>query len=142
MMVNETRLRVRYGETDRMGYAYYGNYLLYYEIGRTEMIRQLGLSYKELEDSGVLLPVHSSNLRYLAPALYDDLLTIKTFLREYPSASILFEHEIYNGEGKLIHTGQVKLVFVDAHTRRPMRAPDFFLDKIKRYFPEMDNPQK
>jgi len=81
---------------------YYGNYLLYYEIGRTEMIRQLGLTYRQLEDNGTLLPVHSVQIKYIAPAFYDDLLTLRTTLREYPGVSIKFEHEIFNPEGKLI----------------------------------------
>ena len=134
MITNITTSRIRYGETDRMGYAYYGNYLLYYEIGRTELIRQLGLTYKQLEDSGVLLPVHSVSLRYLAPALYDDLISIKTMVKEIPAASITFEHEIFSGDGKLINTGNVKLVFVDASTRRPIRAPESFLERIQPYF--------
>jgi acyl-CoA thioester hydrolase len=134
MILNETQIRIRYGETDRMGYAYYGNYLLYYEIGRTEMIRQLGLTYRQLEDNGTLLPVHSVQIKYIAPAFYDDLLTLRTTLREYPGVSIKFEHEILNPEGKLINTGEVKLVFVDSKTHRPIKAPKYFLDLIDPYF--------
>jgi acyl-CoA thioester hydrolase len=134
MIVNETQIRVRYGETDRMGYAYYGNYLLYYEVGRTEMIRQLGLTYKQLEDNGTLLPVHSVQIKYIAPANYDDLLTVRTSLREYPGVSIKFEYEIINSSDKIINTGEVKLVFIDSKTHRPIKAPKYFLDLIDPYF--------
>jgi len=136
MITNETQIRVRYGETDRMGYVYYGNYLLYYEVGRTEMIRQLGLTYRQLEDNGTLLPVHSVQIKYIAPATYDDLLTIRTTLREYPGASINFEYEVVNSEGKTINSGEVKLVFVDVKTNRPTRAPKYFLELIDPYFKE------
>lgn len=136
MIVNETQIRVRYGETDRMGYAYYGNYLLYYEVGRTEMIRELGLTYRQLEDNGTLLPVHSVQIRYMAPATYDDLITVRTILREYPGASITFEYEILNSSGKIINTGSVKLVFVDSKTQRPMRAPKYFLELLDKHFNE------
>jgi acyl-CoA thioester hydrolase len=134
MVVNETQIRVRYGETDRMGYAYYGNYLLYYEVGRTEMIRQLGLTYRQLEDNGTFLPVHSVQIKYIAPATYDDLLTVKTSLKEYPGVSIKFEYEIINSSGKIINTGEVKLVFVDSQTHRPVKAPKYFLDLLDPYF--------
>ncbi len=134
MITNETQIRVRYGETDRMGYVYYGNYLLYYEVGRTEMIRQLGLTYRQLEDNGTLLPVHSVQIKYIAPATYDDLLTIRTTLSEYPGASITFEYEVINSAGKTINTGEVKLVFVDVKTNRPTRAPKYFLDLVDPFF--------
>jgi len=117
-----------------MGYAYYGNYLLYYEVGRTEMIRQLGLTYRELEDHGTLLPVHSVQIRYIAPATYDELLTVRTTLREYPGVSIKFEYEIINSLGSKINTGEVKLVFVDSKTHRPVKAPKYFLDLIDPHF--------
>jgi acyl-CoA thioester hydrolase len=134
MIVNETQIRVRYGETDRMGYVYYGNYLLYYEVGRTEMIRQLGLTYRQLEDNGTLLPVHSVQIKYMAPATYDDLLTVRTTLRDYPGVSINFEYEIINSSGKIINTGEVKLVFIDSKTNRPVRAPKYFLDLVDPFF--------
>ena len=117
-----------------MGYAYYGNYLLYYEVGRTEMIRQLGFTYRQLEENGTLLPVHSVQIRYIAPAMYDDLLTVRTKLSQYPGVSITFEYEIINSSGRIINTGEVKLVFVDAKTHRPIKAPMYFLDLIDPYF--------
>jgi acyl-CoA thioester hydrolase len=134
MIVNETQIRVRYGETDRMGYVYYGNYLLYYEVGRTEMIRQLGLTYRQLEDNGTLLPVHSVQIKYIAPATYDDLLTVRTTLRDYPGVSINFEYEIINSAGKIINTAEVKLVFINSKTNRPVRAPKYFLDLVDPFF--------
>lgn len=132
----ETSIRVRYGETDKMGYAYYGNYPLYYEVARTEMLRSLGITYKQMEDKGIILPVSSLTIKYVSPAFYDDLLTIKVSIRKMPLVRIEFDYEVYNGSHHLINKGQTTLVFVDALTRKPHKAPDYFLDKIKKYFPD------
>src|SRR3954464_3813730 len=102
MYISETQIRVRYGETDQMRYVYYGNYALYYEVARVESLRQLGLTYRELEETGVMLPVIENKSKYLAVAKYDDLLTIVTTLREKPGVKIKFEYEIFNESGKLI----------------------------------------
>ena len=134
MFITETQVRVRYGESDRMGYAYYGNYPLYYEVGRTEMLRSLGLSYKSMEDAGIILPVINLQSNYLAPALYDDLLTVKTFLKELPAVRIRFEYEVYNETGEKLNFGETTLVFSDAKTRKPRRPPDYFMEKVKVYF--------
>lgn len=134
MFTSESQVRVRYGESDRMGYAYYGNYPLYYEVGRTEMLRQLGLTYKEMEDNGIILPVINLQCNYLAPAFYDDLLTVKTYLKELPAVRITFEYEVYNQKGEKLNYGETTLVFTDARTRKPKRAPQYFLDKVKGYF--------
>jgi len=134
MYITETQVRVRYGESDRMGYAYYGYYPLYYEVGRTEMLRNLGLSYKEMEDSGTILPVISLQSNYIAPAFYDDLLTVKTMIKEIPTVRIRFEYEIYNDRGEKLNYGETTLVFTDAKTRKPRRPPDDFLKRIKQYF--------
>ena len=101
----ETQVRIRYSETDRMGYTYYGNYAQYYEIGRTELIRKFGMTYKSLEDSGIMLPVISLNIKYIKPGFYDDLLTIRTIIKEFPGTRIKFYHEIYNEQNVLINTG-------------------------------------
>jgi acyl-CoA thioester hydrolase len=134
MYTTETQVRVRYGESDRMGYAYYGNYPLYYEVGRTEMLRNLGLTYKELEDDGIILPVISLQSNYLAAAFYDDLLTVKTSLNELPSVRIKFDYEIFNEKGEKLNFGETTLVFTDAKTRKPRRPPEYFLEKVKKFF--------
>jgi acyl-CoA thioester hydrolase len=134
MYVSETTVRVRYAETDRMGYVYYGNYTQYYEVGRVEALRQLGTSYKEMEDNGIMLPVYTCNLKYLKPALYDDLLVIKTTIKELPTAKISFDYEIYNQKNQLLNTGNTVLVFINTATGRPCPAPALFMEKIKQFF--------
>jgi len=134
MYTFETSIRVRYGETDQMGYVYYGNYPLYYEVGRTEMLRAIGLSYRAMEEEGILLPVRSVSIKYIEPALYDDLLRLRVIIRELPTAKIHFYYEIYNEQNKLLNTGETTLVFVDAQTRRPRRAPEAMMKKLEKYF--------
>jgi acyl-CoA thioester hydrolase len=123
MYISETSIRVRYSETDQMGYVYYGNYAMYYEVARVESLRQLGLTYKEIEDMGVMMPVVENKSRYLAPARYDDLLRIVTTLREKPGVRIRFEYEIFNNENTLINRGETLLVFINKETNRPCRQP-------------------
>ena len=134
MYTSETYIRVRYGETDQMGYVYYGNYAMYYEVGRVESLRQLGLTYKELEEMGVMMPVLENKSKFISAALYDDHLRIVTTIREKPGVRIRFEYDIYNGEGKLIHQGETMLAFVDKKTGRPGRPPQIFQDVLKPYF--------
>ncbi|MDR1666589.1 MAG: acyl-CoA thioesterase [Bacteroidales bacterium] len=134
MYVFETQIRVRYGETDQMGYVYYGNYPLYYEVARTEMLRSLGLSYKQMEAEGILLPVRSLNVCYLGAAHYDDLLTVKVILKELPAIRIRFFYEIYNELSILLNTGETELVFVNTVTRKPKKAPASLLAELKPYF--------
>jgi len=126
----DTQIRVRYAEADRMGYVYYGNYATFFEVARTEMLRSLGFTYKGWEDSGIILPVREFHIRYYAPAYYDDLLTIRTILKELPAARISFHHEVYNEDGLKLCTGKLDLVFVDQKTGRPRRAPEEFLQAI------------
>lgn len=132
MYTTETNIRVRYGETDQMGYAYYANYALYFEVGRTEMLRSLGFTYREWEEKGILLPVKSLSIDYISPARYDDLLTIRTTVIELPSARITFGYEVLNEKKQLICTGRTVLVFVDAASRRPSRPPESFLAILKK----------
>ena len=134
MYSSETTVRVRYAETDKMGYVYYGNYAQYYEVGRVEALRQLGLSYKSIEDNGVMLPVFTFSIKYLKPAYYDDLLTIKTVIKEIPQTRINFEYEIYNEKGELLNKGDTTLVFIDIVTNKPCTAPEVFIEQLKRYF--------
>jgi acyl-CoA thioester hydrolase len=132
----DTQIRVRYAETDRMGYVYYGNYATYFEVARTDMLRTLGFTYKGWEDSGIVLPVREFHLRYHNPAFYDDLLTVRTILRELPAARIRFFHEVFNQKDELLCTGNLDLVFVNAETRRPTRAPQGFLDTLMKFASE------
>jgi acyl-CoA thioester hydrolase len=134
MITCDVQIRVRYGETDRMGYSYYGCYPLYYEIGRTELLRQYDLAYKELEDNGILLPVLDMNVEYIAPALYDELITIKTSVKSKPGVKIVFFYEIFNSRNELINKATTTLVFVDKKNRKPCRPPENFIKQIEEYF--------
>ena len=134
MVTAETKIRVRYGETDKMGFVYYGNYPLYFEVGRTNLIRNLGLTYKDIENSGVLMPVHHLSINYIKPGKYDELLTIKTYLKELPEVRIKFDYEIFNEQNELITTGETTLFFMNSKTMKPMKAPDVLLSVISSYF--------
>lgn len=136
MFVAQTQIRVRYAETDQMGYVYYGNYSTYYEVARVEAFRALGLSYKELEQQGVLMPILENHSKYLAPALYDDLLTIKVSIPSRPNIRIQFHYEIFNQSNKLIHTGETHLVFVSQETRKPCKIPYEMERLLNPYFDE------
>ena len=134
MYTSETHIRVRYSETDQMGYVYYGNYATYYEVARVESLRQLGLTYKELEEMGVMMPVLENKSTYLSPALYDDLLKIITTIRVKPSVRIVFAYDIFNAQGKLIHQGETLLAFVQKNTGKPCRPPEVFQKVLAPYF--------
>ena len=127
----ETTLRVRYGETDQMSFAYYGVYAQYYEVGRVELLRSLGISYKEIEEMGYVLPVVNLNINYKKPAYYDDELIIRTTIKKLPSAKIIFDYETYNENGNLLNTGEVALVFLDKETGKPCFAPEVIMEKLK-----------
>lgn len=128
-----TQIRVRYGETDQMGVVYYGNYPQYLEIGRVEWLRDLGISYKEMEESGIMLPVVSLSLDYKKSAYYDDLINVKTQLIKTPTVSIKFEYEITNESDEILTLGSTVLVFIDMKTNRPTKCPKFILDKLQNY---------
>lgn len=136
MYTSTTQIRVRYGETDQMGYLYYGYYALYYEQGRAEAIRQLGFTYRELEESGVMMPVTEMNAKYYRPALYDDLITVKTSLKELDreSPQIQFHSALYNEAGKLLNEGLVTLVFFDPANRKKVPMPEALYEKLAPYF--------
>jgi acyl-CoA thioester hydrolase len=134
MYVSETTIRVRYGETDQMGYVYYGFYAMYYEVGRVESLRQLGLTYKSLEEIGIIMPVLENHSTFLAPARYDDLLRVVTTLREKPGVKIRFEYEIFNEAQKLLHKGETLLVFIDRKTNKPCKPPKEMIDVLAPYF--------
>jgi acyl-CoA thioester hydrolase len=130
----ETNIRVRYAETDQMGFVYYGNYATYYEVTRVEALRSLGISYKILEENGVLMPVLENWSKYIRPAKYDDLLTIKLFLKEMPSMRITFEYEVFNEDKKLINLGSTTLVFLEKSSGKPIQVPGVVQDVLKPYF--------
>ena len=124
-------LRTRYAETDQMGVVYYGNYPQYLELGRVEWLRSIGFTYKAMEKEGIMMPVVSLKIQYKKPALYDELITIRTKLKELPSTKIEFDYEILNEKGELLSTANTVLVFVDARTFRPVRCPEKVLKLIK-----------
>ena len=126
----EFTVRVRYAETDQMGVVYHGNYAQYFEMGRVEWLRNLGVSYKWMEDNGVMLPVVSLEMNYKKPAKYDDLLRVKTLLKSQTSVKIEFDYEIYNEDNQLLTTGYSMLVFVDITTGKPILPPKYVSDKI------------
>ncbi len=134
MIVHESKIRVRYSETDKMGYVYYGNYPQYYEVGRNELMRNFGVTYKKLEDSGIIMPVISMNIKYLSPATYDDLLTIKTSITKMPEIRVVFHYEIFNQNKKMLNTGETTLVFVKENTRKPLRIPEYLKNELVEYF--------
>lgn len=135
MYTSTTQVRVRYGETDQMGYLYYGYYALYYEVGRAEAIRQLGFTYRELEEMGVMMPVAEMNSKYYRPALYDDLITVKTILKEIPNgAKIHFHSELYNEAGTLLNVGITTLVFYDMKEKKKIPMPEELLARLQPFF--------
>jgi acyl-CoA thioester hydrolase len=137
MFVTETHIRVRYAETDQMNVVYYGNYAQYFEVARAESIRNLGFTYKEMEAEGVMMPVVEMQTKYLRPAHYDDLLTIKTIMREMPiDHKIRFEHEVYNQEKKLLTLGKVVLYFVKMGSFEKTVMPGSLHSLLQTFFPE------
>lgn len=129
-----TNLRVRYGETDQMGYSYYGNYAQYFEVGRVETMRLLGMSYRQLEEQGVMLPVSEFCVKYKSPALYDDLLFVKTTISSLKGARLHFDYSITNEAGQTIATAFTTLVFVSKQTMRPIQPPESFMEVIRPHF--------
>lgn len=131
MREHQLQIRVRYAETDQMGVVYHGNYAQYFEMGRVEWLRNLGVSYKWMEDNGVMLPVVNLSMNYKKPAKYDDLLTVKTILKSQTGVKIEFDYEIYNEKNELLTTGYSMLVFVDMKSGRPVTPPIYVTEKIK-----------
>ncbi len=130
MNFNKISFRVRYGETDQMGVVYHGNYPQYLEMGRIEWLRDFGISYKKMEKNGIMLPVVSIQLNYKRSAFYDDVLTLKTTLKKTPTVKIEFDYEIYNQNHELLVEANTILAFMDAKTKRPIRCPEYILDKL------------
>lgn len=136
MFETETKVRVRYAETDQMGYVYYGNYAMYYEVARVEALRNVGFSYKRLEEMGIMMPVLESKSQYLLPGKYDELLTIKVSIPTFPGVRIMFNYEIFNETEKLINKGETTLAFINMKSGRPCRMPDVMKELLQGYFEE------
>lgn len=133
MLQTSTYIRVRYGDTDRMGYVYYGCYPYYFEIGRTEMLREIGVAYTQLEAQGIMLPVTELHAQYLAPAYYDDLLRLNTYIKEMPKVKIRFDYELLNPHNERIHKGYTILAFVDIQSNKPTKIPEFLKTALQPY---------
>lgn len=135
MYEHQSTVRVRYAEADPMNVVYYGNYAQYFEVARVESLRALGISYKTIEEMGIMLPVVELNIKYLRPAKYDDLLTMKTFIKELPiDHKIQFDQEIYNEDGKLLTIGVVKLYFMDNKLGKRVEMPELLRVKLTPFF--------
>ncbi|MFT4545531.1 MAG: acyl-CoA thioester hydrolase, partial [Bacteroidia bacterium] len=133
MFEHKTTVRTRYSEVDRMGYVYYGNYATYFEVGRVEAMRVLGINYAELEESGIMMPVIRYEIKYKKPAFYDEELTIVTRVKQVPRSRILFEYETWNAKGEMLNSALTELVFVDSKTMKPQRAPQVIVDAANKY---------
>lgn len=135
MFTSKTQIRIHYALTDQMKVVYHGNYIQFYEIGRTEALRSLGLTYKEVEETGVIMPVTEIHSKFIRPALYDDLITVVTTVKEMPlHHKIVFHSEIYNEKDQLLNVGDVTLYFMEAKTMKRASIPEMIKDKLKEYF--------
>lgn len=134
MFTHKTTLRVRYSETDQMGYAYYGRYAEYFETGRVEAFRSLGISYKAMEDEGIMMPVLNLQINYHRPLFYDEEVTIETTIAQLPTLRIRFSYKVYNSQNELTADGETTLLFVDAATRKPLRMPANVTQALERFF--------
>lgn len=141
MITHETKIRIRYSETDQMSYVYYGNYAQFYEVGRVEMLRSFGFTYSQFEKDGIMMPVLELKCKYIKPAFYDDEIRIRTFLKEFPEVRITFNYELYNIQNELINLGETTLVFVNINTKKACLGPSDFLSKIKPYFSDDQTSQ-
>lgn len=136
-MIHTTHtIRVRYAETDPMKYVYYGNYATYFEVGRVELFRELGMPYEEIERLGIWLPVSQFSIKYLKPALYDQNLEIHTFIKKTPGVRIEFEYEIYNDSKEKITEAKTTLFFLDSKKNKIVKCPDFLMDLIQKNWKE------
>ena len=134
MFTHSTKIRVRYAETDQMGYMYYGNYAQFYEVGRVEMLRSMGMTYRSMEDDGIMMPVLEMKTKYLKPALYDEEITVKVIMEKMPSVRIHFKYELFNEAQELINIGETTLVFIDIQKNKPCLPSAYFMEKIGFYF--------
>ncbi len=133
LITSETLLKVRYSETDQMGVVHHGNYAQYLELARIDWLSKLGVSYKSMEESGIMLPVFAMDFKFKKSAFFDDELTIKSILRKIPTIKIIFDFEIFNQNKELLTIASTTLVFVNSKTRKPIQCPSYLIDKIKKY---------
>lgn len=134
MYSHSSKIRVRYADTDQMGYMYYGNYAEFYEVGRVEMLRSLGITYKSMEEKGIIMPVTELKCKYIKPAFYDEEITVKVTIAKMPSLRINFLYELYNEKEELINLGETTLVFIDKEKNKPCLPSDDFLSRLRVYF--------
>ncbi len=134
MFTHDILIRVSYADTDQMGIVHHSKYVLYCETARSEAIRELGITYRQIEEGGIFMPVIALKMDYLKPAYYDELLTVKTILRELPKTRMIFENEFYNEQGILLNTAKVTLVFVNKETRKLNSPPEFLIESLNKYF--------
>lgn len=140
MIETQTNIRVRYAETDQMNVVYHGNYAQYFEVARAECIRSFGFTYKQIEELGIMMPIVDIQIKFLRPAHYDDLLTVKAILKELPlEHKMEFHHEVYNEAGKLLTIGKVVLYLVDAITKERTTMPEAMLNKFRHQFDSFNN---
>lgn len=125
-----TYVKVRYAETDQMGVVYHGNYAQYLEIARIDWLQQLGISYKTMEEDGIMLPVYELILKFKKSAKFDDVLKIETFLAEKPSVRIKFIYKIFNQENQLLTEAETTLIFMDIEQNRPIKCPEYIIQKL------------
>jgi acyl-CoA thioester hydrolase len=135
MFTSETQIRVRYAETDQMGYVYYGNYAMYFEVARVESLRAAGFSYKKMEEDGIIMPVLELHTQFVRPGKYDELLTVRTRIPEMPGIRIKFDYEVVNEKDETITKGWTTLTFLKKDSHRPCRPPQYLLDLLQPYFP-------
>jgi len=132
MLTNEISFRIRYAETDQMGVVYHGNYAQYLEMARVEWLRYLGISYRDMEENGIMLPVVSLSISYIKPALYDDLVTVKVMLKKIPAVRIEFDYEVTNEMDEVLAKANTVLAFMDKEKKRPIRCPEYILEKLRK----------
>jgi len=133
MITSENDIQIRYDEVDKMGYVYHGNYAKYYHISRTELLRKIGICDKEMENHNIILPVTEMSIKYIKPIYYDDIITIKTSLHNIPTSRMKFHHVVLNHNNEVINQADSTVAFVDIDTRKPIRTPQFIVNKIKSY---------
>jgi len=134
MYLHETTLRVRYAETDQMGFVYYGQYAAYFEVARVEAMRSLGISYRELEEAGIFMPVLDYHIRYIKPGRYDDELKIVTTIPVLPAVRIRFTYETFNSANELLNKAETELVFLNRNNLRPVKAPTDLMERLAEYY--------
>lgn len=131
MITYDAKIRVNYKDTDQMGIVHHSNYIVYYEMARIEALRAWGMPYSEMEKNGIISPILEIGSKYIFPAYFDEVLTVRVIIDEIPMVRFKVRYELYNEEGRLINTGHTWLGFLDATTRRPCRAPQYFVDRLK-----------